>query len=315
MSRGNGRGKIFFDGRDAERFRSQLSDCVKTYDVVLYAYAMMPNHYHLLVRTRQANLGRFMQRLNTSYALYARYRSGKPGHRLEGRYKAKLVQGDEYLVALTRYIHLNPVKVKAAQKLGTVERRALLEREGWSSYRGYVEEGRQEETVCYDVLKPFGEGDGEARGRYRAYVLACMDEDDEELKRGLMRSGYGIGDEAYVAGLERELRERQSGEDQDRDVAYPREQVELDQIERAVAKECGVLVEALTERGRRESTVRARTLAMEVACRLSGLTQREIGKRYGGISTQAVSMARKRARVLFETGEMDRLVERLRAAG
>jgi chromosomal replication initiation ATPase DnaA len=118
-----------------------------------------------------------------------------------------------------------------------------------------------------------------------------------------------------VAGLERELRERQSGEDQDRDVAYPREQVGLDQIERAVAKECGVLVEALTERGRRESSVRARTLAMEVACRLSGLTQREIGKRYGGISTQAVSMARKRARVLFETGEMDRLVERLRAAG
>jgi hypothetical protein len=57
-----------------------------------------------------------------------------------------------------------------------------------------------------------------------------------------------------VAGLERELRERQSGEDQDRDVAYPQEQVGLDQIERAVANECGVLVEALTERGRRDET-------------------------------------------------------------
>jgi hypothetical protein len=57
-----------------------------------------------------------------------------------------------------------------------------------------------------------------------------------------------------VAGLERELRERQSGEDQDRDVAYPRAQVGLDQIERAVVKECGVIVDALTERGRRDET-------------------------------------------------------------
>jgi hypothetical protein len=72
MSAGNGRGNIFFDGRDAERFRSQLSDGVKTCDVVLYAYAMMPHHYPLLVRTRQANLGRCLQRLNTSYALYSR---------------------------------------------------------------------------------------------------------------------------------------------------------------------------------------------------------------------------------------------------
>jgi REP element-mobilizing transposase RayT len=313
--RGNGRGQIFFDGQDAERFRSQLADGLKTYDVVLYAYAIMPNHYHLLVRTRQANLGRFMQRLNTSYALYSRYKHRKPGHRLEGRYKAKLVQGDDYLVTLTRYIHLNPVKVRAARKLGSSDRRALLEREGWSSYRGYVEEGRQEETVCYDVLKQFGEGDREARRRYRGYVLACMDEDDEALKRSLMRSGHGIGDEAYVAALERELRERQRGEDQDRDVAYPREQVGLERIERVVANACGVAVEALREPGRRAGAVRAKTLAMEVACRLSGLTQREIGKRYGGISTQAVSMARKRARVVFKAGEVDRLVDKIRAAG
>jgi chromosomal replication initiation ATPase DnaA len=115
-----------------------------------------------------------------------------------------------------------------------------------------------------------------------------------------------------VKELERELRERQSGEDQDRDVAYPREQVGLELMERAVAGACRVSVDELREPGRRESAVKAKTLAMEVACRLSGLTQREIGKRYGGISTQAVSMARKRAKVMFETGEVDRLVEKIR---
>lgn len=310
--RGNGRGRIFFDGQDAGRFRSQLADCLKTYEVVLYAYAIMPNHYHLLVRTRHANLGRFMQRLNTSYALYSRYKSGKPGHRLEGRYKAKLVQGDDYLVTLTRYIHLNSVKVKATRTLGKAERRALLERAGWSSYPGYVKGDRQEEFVNYAVLKLFGEGKAEARRRYRGYVQACLEEDDEELKRSLMRSGHGIGDEEYVEALERELRQRRIGEDGDRDVAYPREQVGLERIERVVAETCGVPEVELTETGRRFGTAKAKTLAMEVACRLSGLTQREIGRRYGGISTQAVSMARKRAKVLFGVGEVDRLVEKIR---
>jgi hypothetical protein len=79
-----------------------LQDCLVTYKVTLYAYAVMPNRYHLLVRTAYPNLGRFMQRLNTSYALYSRHKHKKPGHRLEGRYKAKLVQDDEYTGSGTR---------------------------------------------------------------------------------------------------------------------------------------------------------------------------------------------------------------------
>lgn len=309
-SRGNGRLTIFFDDRDRERFLEQLQDCLKNYGVVLYAYVLMSNHYHLLIRTRHPNLSRFMQRLNTSYALYSRYKHKKPGHRLEGRYKAKLVQGDDYIMTLTRYIHLNPVKVKALQRAGVAEQRQVLAGYRWSSYGGYVQERRKEEYVCYDILKTYeGNLTAAARRRYRVYVLACLMEDDVELRRMLERSGHGIGDEEYVGALERELRDRKSGSEKDRDVGYPEEPViDGDIIDDVVAREYGVEGKALRSPGRRKGTEEAKAVAMDLVCRLGALTQREAGSRYGGVSSQAVSLARKRVRTLLSSEIIDRLV-------
>ncbi len=75
--RGNGRARIFLDDDDRHRFLRQLQDNVETHAVLLHAFAPMDNHFHLLVRTPLANLSQFMQRLNTSYALYARYKHRK----------------------------------------------------------------------------------------------------------------------------------------------------------------------------------------------------------------------------------------------
>ena len=73
----------------------------------------MPNHIHLEVETPRGNLPRFMQRLTTAYGMYFRYKKRRPGHCFQGRYGAKLVDGDDYLLRLTRYIHLNPVRTQA----------------------------------------------------------------------------------------------------------------------------------------------------------------------------------------------------------
>ncbi|MEI8123381.1 MAG: transposase, partial [bacterium] len=291
-SRGNGRGRIFFDDSDRDRFLNQLQDSLETYGVVLYAYVLMSNHYHLLVRTAHPNLSRFMQRLNTSYALYSRYKHRKPGHQLEGRYKAKLVQGDEYLMTLTRYIHLNPVKVKALRNRGKADLKRYLEAYRWSSYGGYRDKRRGEEFVCYEILKTLDEDSQKARQRYRAYVQGCLMDDDSDLRRLLDRSSHGVGDDEYVEALEEELRERQSGAPRDRDVAYPDEGISLDRIDEIVAREYGAGVEALKAHGRRKKTGTAKLVAIELACRLSGLTQRGIGDYYGGVSSQAVSAAR-----------------------
>lgn len=312
-SRGNGRARLFFTDDDRRRFLTQLQDCLETYRVVLYAYVLMPNHYHLVVRTTQPNLARFMQRLNTSYALYSRYKHAKPGHRLEGRYEAKLVQGDAYILTLTRYLHLNPVKLKAMRTLAAAARCRCLEAYAWSSYRGYVNERRVEEWVCYDILKTLSDDTQEARDQYRKYVYGCLAEDDQALKEILDRSGHGIGDEAFIEALESELRGRKIGTDRDRDVDYPGERLSVERIDEMVAGEYGTTAKALQEHGHSTGAGLAKAVAMELACRLTGLTQREIGARHGGISTQAVSHARKRVRLSVSPAHLSRLDGLLRS--
>jgi REP element-mobilizing transposase RayT len=151
-SRGNGREKIFYSDDDRERFLEQLDAALVEDGVILYAYCLMPNHYHLLVETPRANIDVFMKRLNTSYAMYFRYKNARPGHCFETRYKAKLAGGDEYLVRLTRYIHLNPVKVKAMERATPEEKERRLNTYRWSSYAGYAGLAGEEARINYRWL-------------------------------------------------------------------------------------------------------------------------------------------------------------------
>lgn len=312
-SRGNGRAQIFFEDDDRKRFLAQLQNCLEQYEVILYAYVLMGNHYHLLVRTRHANLGRFMQRLNTSYALYSRYKHKKPGHRLEGRYKARLVQGDEYILTLTRYIHLNPVKVRAVRSLGREERRRFLEKYEWSSCRGYVDPRRRDDFVCYDIMSHFRGGERRRCREYRTYVYGFLLVDDDEVMKVMERSGHGIGDEEFVEELERELRSRKIGADLDRDVNYPGEHISADCIDEVVAKKYGIKSEMLKANGHTEGLGLAKAVAMELACRLTGLRQRAIGARYGGVSSQAVSHARKRVKAAVSSDCLTELASVIRS--
>ena len=125
----------------------------------------MDNHFHLLVRTPRANLSRFMQRLLSSYALYSRYKHRRPGHLFQGRFKAKLVEDDVYLRALTRYIHLNPIKIASCRKLDRGERLRRLNAYPWSSYQGYIDARKAQEFVRYEVLKEYGRDEGTSGSR------------------------------------------------------------------------------------------------------------------------------------------------------
>ncbi len=113
----------------------------------------MGNHFHLLVRTPRANLSRFMQRLLSSYALYSRYKHRRPGHLFQGRFRAKLIEDESYLLAVSRYIHLNPVKIAAARRWSGAQRLRHLENYRWSSYPGHVAKANMQEFMRYEVLK------------------------------------------------------------------------------------------------------------------------------------------------------------------
>jgi putative transposase len=286
-SRGNGRDVIFWSDDDRQRFLGQLADNLHTAAVVLYAYVLMDNHIHLLVRTPRANLSRFMQRLLTAYALYARYKHRRPGHQLQGRFQAKLVEDDVYLRAVSRYIHLNPVKIAACRKLGRRERLARLEAYRWSSYPGYISAERAEEFVSYDVLKEYGPDLAGARRQYRAYVHGCVLEDDGPMLEAMAASRYAIGGTRFVEETERRVEGLRTGRVQDDDVALPRWTVPLTEIDAAVARHYRIEAARLEEHGRRAGVAKA--VAVELACRLAGVTLRDVGAHYGQITSAAVS--------------------------
>lgn len=312
-ARGNGRQRIFFGAEDYERFQEQLQAALERDEVILYAYALMPNHYHLFVETPMGNIQKFMQRLNTAYSMYFRYKHSKPGHCLQGRYSAKLIEGDDYIVRLTRYIHLNPVMTRSVKALPSSRRQRILRECRWSSYRGYTEKGAAEEMVDYRWLGLMErKSDRGRREAYRRYVEGMIGGKDDVLVDALQASRYAIGEKQFIQDTEAVLKELKIENGTYGDIRYPDGPiVELKEIEGAVADEFGVEVKDLRDHGSRGGV--AKSVAIELCCRLSGKTQREIAKHYAYKTDAGVSRQRRvlREKVSQDAG-LRRQVERLK---
>lgn len=232
-----------------------------------------------------------MQRLLTAYALYARFKHRRPGHVFQGRFKAKLVEDDLYLRAVTRYIHLNPVKIAACRRMNGKQRLDRLKAYPWSSYGGYVAAGKAQEFVAYDVLKEYGRDEGEARRQYRAYVEACVMEDDAPLLEAMAASRYAIGGAAFTEKTEARIEERRSGRVQDRDVDLPRWTVALEEIDGAVARRYDIDPAVLKTHGHHAGPAKA--VAVALASRLANTSGRAIAQHYG-IGSAAIGAIHRR---------------------
>jgi putative transposase len=280
-SRGNERSDIFREVRDKERFLEKLEEMVECHGVRIYAYVVMTNHYHLLLETPRGNLSRFMQQLNTSYTMCYNVRHDRVGHVFSGRYKAKVVSGDEYLLALTRYIHLNPVKIAAVKGRSLEDRLRLLRGYPWSSYRGYSGEGKKEKWVDYGPLSELtGDFAAERRNSYRIFVESGLAEDDEGLKEVLTRSSKAVGGWKFCRQVEKTYRAGVEKQQTESDVAMRRVETgaDADELTGRVCSAFGVQVDDLT---RRRNVADARLVAARLLKDLTGLTSREVGKRLG----------------------------------
>src|SRR5262245_34754461 len=110
VARGNDRMAIYHDDVDRWRFLANLETVADQYRVECHAYCLMSNHYHLVLRTLEANLSSAIQYLNGVYAQWWNRRHGRVGHVLQGRFKAQLVQREGYFLEACRYVVLNPVR-------------------------------------------------------------------------------------------------------------------------------------------------------------------------------------------------------------
>ena len=120
--RGIARRKIFYDDTDRERFLDRLGAIVNGCELACFAWALIPNHFHLLIKTGSVPLSSAMRRLLTGYAVSFNKRHRRWGHLFQNRYKSILCQEETYLLELTRYIHLNPLRAGLVKSLSELDR-------------------------------------------------------------------------------------------------------------------------------------------------------------------------------------------------
>ena len=293
--RGNERRLLFHDDADRARLLAALADRIPGHDIRLYLYALMPNHVHLMVETPRANISAFMGSLLTSYATYFNRRHRRAGHLTQNRYMSVAVQGDTHLLRLSRYIHLNPVRVNPLLSEPLDVRLEQLRAYRWSSYRAYAGLADPESYVDYPPLWALTPGRGRnPRTRYRHYVESGVAETDEAFQALVNRARLGIGSDAFVEELEQRYRrgaQRVNAED----VAFrrPARRVEPEAIIREVCRSFQIAPPELAKR-RLEDGIKP--VAAALLTQAAGLTQREAAGYLGLTTGAAVCQLLKRLR-------------------
>jgi len=168
MARGNRRTVIFHDNEDKKRFINILLSKKKGDKFKLFAYCIMDNHYHLLIKEEKENLATVMKMINSSFATYYNNKYKGVGHVFQDRYRSEPVNNDEYLLGVTRYIHNNPIKA------GMVNR---CQDYPWSSYQQYIYYKKDNELLDVSfILKLYSDNLSNAINRFSDFTGSDNDD-------------------------------------------------------------------------------------------------------------------------------------------
>jgi putative transposase len=309
--RGIERKRIFQDDQDRNAFLDRLGFLLLESKTSCFAWALLSNHVHLLVRTGVIPVAGLMRRLLTGYAVTYNRRYRRHGVLFQNRYKSILCQEDPYLLELVRYIHLNPLRAKV---VGSLE---ALDRYPYSGHSGVMGLWKRRWQDVDTVLGYFGQRKTGARRNYREYV----GEGEEQGRRpelvggGLIRSlgGWegvqGLGRwRGRFKGDERILGESEfvgqvlkaSGEGMERRYGWRAKGIDLDRIIGRVGEIFGIKREEMKGGGKDKKEVAARSVVSYWAVRELGVSVTEVARRLG-VTQPAVSQAvRRGARIVEE---------------
>lgn len=145
--RGINKQDIFLDEQDKNKFLKELLKTKEKFEFKLYAYVIMPNHVHLVIKEEEVEISKIMHRIKLSYSEYLNAKYNRVGHVFQGRFNSKNIEDEEYLKTVIRYIHLNPDKVGIGK----------YNRYKWSSYNSYVNKNKDNIVDTLDILNLFSE--------------------------------------------------------------------------------------------------------------------------------------------------------------
>ena len=190
--RGIERRQIFRTDRDREDFLTRLGQVVKEGHASCFAWVLIPNHVHLLIRTGATPLAKMMRRLLTGYAVSFNLRHQRSGHLFQNRYKSIVCEEDPYLLELIRYIHLNGIRA------GLVKTLRELDRYRWSGHSVLMGYESRPWQAREEVLSYFSGRQGAARKKYRQFIFEGISTGRrEELTGGAKRQGGQKGDREF----------------------------------------------------------------------------------------------------------------------
>lgn len=272
-----------------------MKESVEVFNVEVHCYVLLDNHFHFLLRTPEANLGRLMQRFNTAYITYYNLRHHRSGHLYQGRYKAILVEADEYLLELSRYIHLNPVRFKKYRETPLEEKSKILKDYAWSSLPGYIRLKSRNDFLRYDAVMEYMEGDDKkGRIRYRDFVLRGLvknlDNPLEEAKASAI-----LGSDSFVVWIKERFLDITALKNKDyTGLKELKKSVPVEKIAGAVAEEYEVKPEEIKRV--RSKWREARQILIELSHQLNFREKslQELGEELGGIGGGGISHTHQR---------------------
>ncbi|WP_428356864.1 transposase [Methyloprofundus sp.] len=262
-SRGDRREDIFDDDEDRIIFLNILGKVVTDFNWLCHGYCLMSNHYHLIIETLDGNLAKGMRQLNGVYTQATNRRHNRTGHLFQGRYKAILVDKESYLLELSRYVVLNPLRAK-----GMVQN---IDDWPWSNYLAMIDKAHKFDWLTTDwILTQYGESREQAKRSYQQFVLEGVGQSIDlwsELKGQIY-----LGNEEFVATMQNKIDITQD------DLNIPKKQ------KRALAKPLSEIAQQAEDRNS----------AITTAYATGEYSQREIGE-YFDLHPSTVGIIVRRA--------------------
>lgn len=300
IGRGIEKKPIFFTDDDRHDFIERLGDLCLEGGLDVYAWALIPNHFHLLCKTRNRSLADNMRRLLTGYAINFNKRHDRHGHLFQNRYKSIVCQEETYLKQLVRYIHLNPLRADLVPDLGE------LKKFRWSGHAALCGTVLRPWQDCDSILALFGEKRNQRR-RYLCFVARGVAQGRRPalVGGGLVRSLGGwsevrslrrrgpsqphdqriLGDGDFVTSIL-----RTSGEFQKTNLRLDHRRIGLSDLMKRICRQYRISEGELKAGGRRRPVVRARSAMAWLAVRECGYSGAEVA-RFLGVTTSCVTRA------------------------
>ena len=303
--------RIFYDDIDRDNFVKRLTAILPESTALCYAWALIPNHLHLLFRTGKVPISTVMRRLLTGYASSFNRRHRRHGPLFQNRYKSILCEQDPYLLELVRYIHLNPIRAGIVSDLKELGKFVYS---GHGTILGKYDHSFQD--VDY-ILGLFGKRVSEARKAYRTYVQKGIKQGrrSELVGGGLIRSAGGWSEvkglrraHAHMKGDERILGDGDfvksvldaANEQLERRYMLAAKGFDFEKVAQRVTKVFGIKMDQVLAAGKHPQTVKARSLLCYWAVRELGMNGMDVARKLG-LSQSSVSKSAKRGEKIAST--------------